>query len=195
MVEGKRLIVNGGRGHGLWGDSNLHCQQSSRLAKHQTQINSRSLFQKKAQGSAHQQSVEAARNIWNTARRPLVCFSLWSHDKWRSVKRSKLNQCQSIISEAQGQWSPVRTSKGLQGEPMQEHRPVYWVISMLFPTITYLSRVCSSKTSSYKTVSRKTSHDTTEPPKKPELSTLGMGWGCELVVDACLASTKGPQNK
>jgi hypothetical protein len=31
------------------------------------------------------------------------------------------------------------------------------------------------KTSSHKTVSRKMSHNTTESPKKPEISTSGMG--------------------
>jgi hypothetical protein len=33
--------------------------------------------------------------------------------------------------------------------------------------------ICFSKTSSHKMVSRKTSHDTTESPKKPETSILG----------------------
>ena len=39
------------------------------------------------------------------------------------------------------------------------------------PKTSLLPSVCLSKTSSHKTVSRKTSHDTTVSPKKPEIST------------------------
>jgi hypothetical protein len=57
-----------------------------------------------------------------------------------------------------------------------------WVSFILFPNITHplkhplqqniacLLNVCFSQTSSHKTAARKTSHDTTEFPKKPEIS-------------------------
>lgn len=81
----------------------------------------------------------------------LCCFfSLQSHNKQRSGKASRV----------------------LQGKPMQEcHLLPIGLYFYPFQTSHILSSVCSGKTSSHKTASRKTSHDTTESLKKAEIST------------------------
>jgi hypothetical protein len=89
-------------------------EQSS--PKHQTQISSSSLVQKKLQAPLNQHdSANLARSSWNT-RSSLVLFSLWSPDKRRSAK----------------------TIEVLQGEPTQE-RPLTLcrVMFIFFLNITH----------------------------------------------------------
>ena len=111
-------------------------------------------------------STEAARSRRNLTRSFSVCFSLWSPDKWTSRMQCKANQCVCVcvclcvsvcvcararVSLATNPSSPIlshacfsRTSSLLY--PLQENTP---------------SHVCPSKTPS----------DTTDFPKKPEIST------------------------
>lgn len=98
----------------------------------------------------------------------------------------------SVFSEDHRQQSPAKTGKELQGEPMLEPCPLSvglylylypFQISHVLSTVcsrktsrvcsqeNILSWVCFGKTSSHKTVSRKTSHDTTESQTKPEIPT------------------------
>lgn len=116
-------------------------------------------------------------------------------------QRKQGKPIQEYFSEDQCQRNPMKTSKELQGKPMQGHHPpgVCWVILRLFPNITCplkpllqqtshslspgsfqkntclfsakYSHVCFCKTSSHKTASRKISHDTFESPVKPEIPT------------------------
>ena len=98
----------------LWGDSNLLCQESSPLAKHQTQISSavqcshqtqissavQCSHQHKSVAAAHPEdtgrlcwsapeSLVATRSSWNTTRCSLVSFSIQSHNKQRSAKKAR----------------------------------------------------------------------------------------------------------
>lgn len=109
-------------------------------------------------------------------------------------KESKAKQCKTVIREGHCQWSPMKTSKELQGKPMQEHplSTLFCIILLFFQTSCVFSIISSSKTSlalspaasrntphvcsqlnilshecfsqiySHRTVSRKTSHDTTK---------------------------------
>ena len=71
------------------------------MGKHQTWISNSSLIQKKPWGSTKSSWVhESFKKQLGYHEKSLDIFSLLSHDKWKSVK----------------------TSKALQGKPMQEHR-------------------------------------------------------------------------
>ena len=84
-----------------WGDSNLHCQQSSPLAKHQTQISSSS--QKKPQVSANRrESPEAARSSQKFFGVFLSTNSGQAKIQQRQAKCCKAYQCQSIVQSLLG---------------------------------------------------------------------------------------------
>ena len=83
----------------LGGDSNLHCQQSCPLAKHQTCISSSCLIQKKLQGSTYRhKSAKATRSSWNTTRNSLDHFFLWSHNKQWPLNNGKEYQYHPVSS-------------------------------------------------------------------------------------------------
>jgi hypothetical protein len=111
-------------------------------------------IQKKTQGSAIRPES------WKRPEAPGISQEvLWSVSLYEVIEK-KVNQQHSVVTENQHQQSPTETRKEWQGEPMPQS-----IVHCL------LGYVCLSKTSSHKTVSRKTSHDTTESPKEPEMST------------------------
>ena len=111
--------------------------QSSPLGKHQTCISSKGSIQKKPQGSINQQeSFEVTRSSRNTTRSSLLHLSLWSHDKQR--KQGKW--CKNFIRD-QHQWRLMMTSKELQGEPMQECRPLSVGLYLYFFWTSHTSQV------------------------------------------------------
>lgn len=79
-------------------------------------------------------------------RNSLASFPLWSYNKWKSVK----------------------TSKVLQGEPMQECLSfiVCRALLILCPNIMHPLKCLPQQTTFHTTASRRTSHDTTESPKE-----------------------------
>lgn len=71
-----------------------------------------------AWGSANwHESAKAARTSWNATRSSVVCFSLWSHDRWRSVRKAvwtnviSLSSSVSSVTLDQCQWRPARSRK------------------------------------------------------------------------------------
>lgn len=67
-------------------------------------------------------SLGAARNSQNTTKSSLLLFSLWNHNKWRTVK----------------------TSKALQGKPMQEHQSLSVGLYLYFSKHHTSSQVSAS---------------------------------------------------
>ena len=170
----------------LWGKSNLHCQQSSPLAKNQTRSSSSSI-QKKPQGSTD--FTKVSRNTKNTTRSSLVHFTQGSYGKQRSERKAKQTNAITLsvkISIIKAQWRPARQTNA------RVSSTVCWIVLTLFPNITCplkhllqknitcaFSRQLSekhhmsvlSKASSHKTASIKISHDTTGSPMNPDIST------------------------
>ena len=72
------------------------------------------------------ESVEVVRSRRNTTRSSLASFSLWSHDKWRSVTQSKGNMC--LLS--------AKTGEAEQFEPKHKPHPAPVVIFIFFLNIT-----------------------------------------------------------
>lgn len=93
-------------------------------SKHQTRISSSGLTQKKPQDSTYQRELtEAARSSQPEYHQFLVCFSLWSHDKWRSVKKvrgtnARVSSAKTSINEAQ--WR----QQSCQANQCKKHRPL-----------------------------------------------------------------------
>ena len=114
----------------LWGKSNLHCQQSSPLAKNQTWISSSSI-QKKPQGSTD--FTKVSRNTKNTTRSSLVHFTQGSYGKQRSERKAKQTNAITLsvkISIIKAQWRPARQTNA------RVSSTVCWVVLTLFPNIT-----------------------------------------------------------
>ena len=165
--------------------------------KHYSQISNNRSIQKKPQGSANwPKSVEASRSCWNTMRSSLVHFSLWRHSKQWSVKRTRLSVL-GKISASKAQWRPAKSGKANQCQtalstvgfylyPFQtsrvpsslrsnktSHAPGSFQKSSRCPFLAKHSLcVCFNKKHSLmRQFKKKKSCDTTESPKKPEIST------------------------
>jgi hypothetical protein len=126
--------------------------------------------------------------------RSLWCFSLYdiTSQQMMSSEEDKVNQGHGIISKEQHQQNPTKTSKEWQGEPTPQHGPLSvgpfpnimcpftcpftrelpekHHMSVLNKTPSHMS---ASAQHPHETVSRKTTHDTTESPKTPENFTSG----------------------
>lgn len=139
-------------------------QQSSPavLTKYTSVAVARSSRKLKALPHLHK-SAEAARISQNTKRSTLVCFSLRSEVQRRPGKHCTASHCKSTLT----------------------------VCEVLF--ICYLNITCSlkcllqKKESSHKTASRKTSHNTTEFPKKPVIFSSFQG---QYQCDFSMSMTK-----
>ena len=146
----------------------------SATTKHESVVVTWSRRNQKTQPNWHE-SAEMARSSWDTMRSSLACISLWSHNKWRSVKTSETLQGEQM-QENHWQWPP-KCCKGYKANQcesvshyvldytytLSKHRMSFQVSA----SANILSSVCFSKMSSHKTASRKTSHGTTETPKEP----------------------------
>ena len=139
-----------------------------------------------------QRSVEAVRSRRTIIRSSLVHFSLQSQDKQRSAnetkstnarvfpvktaKQYKVNQYKSIVHWLLGYTCLLSKHDMASQEsyPAKSHMPFPKASSRKTPCLcspsNILLHVCFSQTSSHKTASRRTSHDTTESPKTPEIS-------------------------
>ena len=134
----------------FWGDSNLHCQHSSPLAKHQTWTSTNSpghwanTKQISSSGRIHQEP-QGSVLAWVSGRGQ---NQLDYHEKFFGVFPSM-------------NWSPANPSEVLHGVAMQEQPfTVCGVPFIVFLNINAFSCVCFSKTSSLKTTSRKTCETT-----------------------------------
>ena len=77
------------------------------ICKHYSQISNAISIQKKTQGSVnYPEPMEVARSHQNITTSFMVYFSLWSHSKWWSVGKGKVNQRHSIISAEQQSAKP-----------------------------------------------------------------------------------------
>ena len=72
---------------------------------------------------------------------------LWCISLYEVTKEGKVNQCHSILSEDFPQQSPTKTSKELQGEPVQECHPLSVRLNLnSFQPSCVLSSIHSNKT-------------------------------------------------
>lgn len=106
-----------------------------------------------------------------------------SKTQQRPAKRDKVNQWHSIVHCLLGYTYTL--SKCYIFSEASVLQNITWPFSRHLPEKkptcfcsqqNNLPCICLSKTSSYKTVPRKTSHDTIESPKKPEMPTSDGGW-------------------
>lgn len=174
-------MVNGTRGLGTClevvpqSNSNLHCQnisssvqntkhqeQQSTNTKHESIAEARSRRNHKALLNWHEY-IEVAQSSKYYEK----FFGTLLPTKSRQVKISKcfkVTKARPLL---------VKTGEALQAEPTQELCSLsvgFYLHS--FQTSHVFSSVCFSKTSYQEKASRKTTHDSTESPKKPEISTL-----------------------
>lgn len=124
-----------------------------------------------------------ARSNQNTTRSSLVSFSLWSHNKWRLAKKARWSNAResSVVCWVILILFPniVCSFKHPLHQNIKCPSPdsfTMCLFSAKHPLMYLLEQnilpyVCLSKTFSHKTISRKTTHDTTGSPTKPEIST------------------------
>lgn len=140
------------------------------------------------------ESVEVARNLWNIIS-SLVHFSLQT----MISKEGKANQCWNTVycllwytktlSKHHVSMSPLKYllqwnitysfSCSFQKFTMCLFSLIHPLMGLLQQN--FISCVCFSTTSCHKTVSRTTSHDTPQSPKKPKISTSTIAYILPLI--------------
>ena len=168
----ERLIGNGGVWTCLevvlWVIPNMNRQQQPTPianTKQESVAVARSRRNLETPPSRHESS-QVARSDWSTMRTSLALFSL---TKSRQVK---------IIEDQQSIARRTNTRASCASHvsaPAKRHMPFHKTASGKAPCVcsqqSILSGICFSKTYCHKMASRKTSHDTTQSPQKPEIST------------------------
>ena len=161
--------------------SNMDQQRpSSSTSKHQTWTVAAAKARRNHEAPSNW--LKSVGSSWKTMKSPLEGLCLWSHDNQRSAKTSKAMR--GIPMQEHCQWRPVKHCKVNRCESIlsltvgcsyilsKPHVPSQASTSHAFSQDSFQKNtcVCLSKASSHETVSRKTSHDTTESPNKPEIS-------------------------
>lgn len=126
--------------------------------------------------TARYKSAEATRTSCNTTRGSFIHFSLWSQVKIiKEQKCCKAYQCKSIIrkdNQSIAKWIMYKHHQGRQSIARWTNtKPAFtvWVLLKLFSHVTHPLKCLPQQNILSQTTSRKTSHDTTESPKKPKI--------------------------